>query len=100
MNQQMPVSETGALTAWRHPNKMAGIGRLEHPRAVLETAVLPLELRPCRSEAHYIDEIVLCKGANQASFFKVEFQKKFKKNYFINQCDFKSRYFSAYILRV
>lgn len=44
--------------------------------SVLETAVLPLELRPCRSEAHYIDEIVLCKGANQASFFKVEFQKK------------------------
>lgn len=68
--------------------------------SVLETAVLPLELRPCRSEAHYIDEIVLCKGANQASFFKVEFQKKFKKNYFINQCNFKSRYFSAYILRV
>lgn len=43
----MPVSETGALTAWRHPNKMAGIGRLEHPRAVLETAVLPVKLYPC-----------------------------------------------------
>ena len=43
----MPVSETGALTAWRHPNKMAGIGRLEHPRAVLETAALPVKLYPC-----------------------------------------------------
>ena len=42
----MPVSETGALTAWRHPNKMAGIGRLEHPRAVLETAALPVKLYP------------------------------------------------------
>ena len=37
----------GPLTAWRHPNKMAGIGRLEHPRAVLETAVLPVKLYPC-----------------------------------------------------
>ena len=43
----MPVSETGALTIWRHPNKMAGIGRLEHPRAVLETAALPVKLYPC-----------------------------------------------------
>ena len=43
----MPVSETGALTAWRHPNRMAGIGRLEHPRAVLETAALPVKLYPC-----------------------------------------------------
>ena len=42
----MPVSETGALTAWRHPNKMAGIGRLEHPRTVLETAALPVKLYP------------------------------------------------------
>lgn len=42
----MPVSETGALTAWRHPNKMAGIGRLEHSRAVLETAALPVKLYP------------------------------------------------------
>ena len=47
MNQQMPVSETGALTIWRHPSILAGIGRLEHPRAVLETAVLPVKLYPC-----------------------------------------------------
>ena len=43
----MPVSETGALTIWRHPSILAGIGRLEHPRAVLETAVLPVKLYPC-----------------------------------------------------
>ena len=43
----MPVSETGALTAWRHPSILAGIGRLEHPRAVLETAALPVKLYPC-----------------------------------------------------
>ena len=42
----MPVSETGALTIWRHPSILAGIGRLEHPRAVLETAVLPVKLYP------------------------------------------------------
>ena len=47
MNQQMPVSETGALTIWRHPSILAGIGRLEHPRAVLGTAVLPVKLYPC-----------------------------------------------------
>ena len=47
LNQQMPVSETGALTIWRHPSILAGIGRLEHPRAVLETAVLPVKLYPC-----------------------------------------------------
>ena len=43
----MPVSETGALTIWRHPSILAGIGRLEHPRAVLGTAVLPVKLYPC-----------------------------------------------------
>ena len=42
----MPVSETGALTIWRHPSILAGIGRLEHPRAVLETAALPVKLYP------------------------------------------------------
>lgn len=47
LNQQMPVSETGALTIWRHPSILAGIGRLEHPRAVLGTAVLPVKLYPC-----------------------------------------------------
>lgn len=43
----MPVSETGALTIWRHPSILAGIGRLEHPRAVLGTAALPVKLYPC-----------------------------------------------------
>ena len=42
----MPVSETGALTIWRHPSIVAGIGRLEHPRTVLETAALPVKLYP------------------------------------------------------
>ena len=42
----IPVSETGALTTWPHPNRWRGQGESNTQPAVLETAALPVELYP------------------------------------------------------